>query len=275
MSRPMRTASTRPTPAQIGPPQPSHSAVADLLANEARHPHPDFDARQPFHMPARLARAVLAAEIHEVRLEVAAAPVARPGAKDLANVRFGRGMRDVEDVVFLAALVPAELAVERHRRDRLAARAIGHDPVRMLRVQAAAIADHERRNPQPGREALGPDVGKQRLHAARKLRLHLEPVAHLGREAVVDLEDVERHAVAVTELRRRGQMLEDDRFADRRIQVVPGAPACNALLTDARRKWRRLRDSARPVTQRLFDIDTRQQELAALLRCGRRARTRR
>ena len=105
----------------------------------------------------------------------------------------------------------------------------------------------------------GADVGEQRLHAARKLRLHVEPVAHLGREAVVDLEDVERHLVAIAELRRRGQMLEDDRFSDRRVQVVPGAPASDAPLTDPRRQRRCLRDATRPFAQRLFDIDTRQQ----------------
>ena len=214
---------------------------------------------RPVDVPARFARTVVAAEEHEVGLEVAATPVARPGPEHLAHVRFGSRVRDVEDVVFLAALVPAELAVERHRRDRLAARPIGDDPIRVLGVQAAAIADHERRNPQARREAFGADVGEQRLHAARKLWLHVEPVAHLGREAVVDLEDVERHLVAIAKLRRRGQMLEDDRFSDRRVQVVPGAPARDAPLMDPRRQRRCLNDATRPFAQRLLDIDTRQQ----------------
>src|SRR6185503_21003954 len=73
--------------ADAGPDRPAATEPqrsADLLANQSGHPHPDLDARQPCHVPARLARAVLAAEIHEVGFEVTAAPIARPGAKNLA-----------------------------------------------------------------------------------------------------------------------------------------------------------------------------------------------
>ena len=48
----------------------------------------------------------------------------------------------------------------------------------------------------------------------------------------------------VAKLRRSRKMFEDDRLGDRGVQAVPGAPAGNALLADARRERRRLRDLA-------------------------------
>ena len=62
----------------------------------------------------------------------------------------------------------------------------------MLGEQPAAITDEERRDPQPRRETRFGDAVEQRLHAARELRLDLEPVAHFRGEPVIDLEDVER-----------------------------------------------------------------------------------
>ena len=35
-----------------------------------------------------------------------------PGAEDAANISLGVGMRDVEDIIFFAALVPPKLAIE-------------------------------------------------------------------------------------------------------------------------------------------------------------------
>src|SRR5687768_1975357 len=98
-------------------------------------------------MPARLLRPVVAAEMQEVRLVVPAAPLT-PRPEDLPQVRLSVRMCDIEDVIFLTALVPAELAVELHLRQRRTTRSLLNDPIRMSSIETAAIAHHQRRNPQ-------------------------------------------------------------------------------------------------------------------------------
>src|SRR5689334_18724868 len=159
-------------------------------------------------MPLRLRRSILRPEEHEICFEVAAAPVLRPGSEDTANISLCIGVRDIEAVVLLTALVPAKLAIKLHWRDRFEAAALAHDPVGVLGVQATAIADHERCDPEARNESGCADLGEQRRHAAREAWLYVEPVAHFGREAVVDLEDFERHLIAIAKSCSGVQMLE-------------------------------------------------------------------
>src|ERR1700741_4311315 len=84
-----------------GPTAPEPQRVANFCANEPGHPHPDRHARQTRLVPTRLIRAVLRAEVHEVRFEITAAPLAGPHSEHVADVGFGLRVCDVEDVVFL------------------------------------------------------------------------------------------------------------------------------------------------------------------------------
>src|SRR5215212_10973653 len=107
--------------------------------------------------------------MHEVGLEVAAAPIPAPAAEDGADRGLGGRVRDVEDVVLLAALVPAELAVEGHGRERPAGRTITHDPVGMIAIEPAAVADEKGRNPQARNETRRANLVEHRLHPAWEL----------------------------------------------------------------------------------------------------------
>ena len=65
------------------------------------------------------------------------------------------------------------------------------EPLRMLLIQLRALSSHERRQPQTGPEAFFVDLIGQDLHALREfLRIRLQPVAHRGFPAVVDLEEI-------------------------------------------------------------------------------------
>ena len=148
MSRPMRMPSTRPAGEKSGQPQPSQS-VADFLADQAGHPHEDLDPAEPRLVPDGAIGSVGAADMHEVGLEVRA-PRAAPGAEDAGDIGRRVRMRDVEDVVFLAALVPTELAVEAHGRERSAAAPVANDPIGVFGEEPAAVADEVGRDPQAG-----------------------------------------------------------------------------------------------------------------------------
>src|SRR2546430_2647973 len=108
---------------------PEPERVADLFANEPGHLHPDRHTGQAGLVPPRSFRSVLRAEVHEVSFEIPTAPLMRPHSEHVPNVGFSIGMRDIENVVFLAAFVPTELTVEFHRRQWPAGDAIGDDPV--------------------------------------------------------------------------------------------------------------------------------------------------
>src|SRR5256885_1737258 len=75
-------------PDRTAAPQPQ--GIADLLADQTSHAHPDLYAGEPRLVPKRLVGSVFRAEVHEVSLEVAAAPFARPDAKYVPDVGFGR-----------------------------------------------------------------------------------------------------------------------------------------------------------------------------------------
>ena len=80
-------------------------------------------------------------------------------------------------------------------------------------MEPRAIADHEGRDPEPGCETLVPRCIEHRFDAVGELRLEVEPVAHLRREAVIDEKDLERRLRRVAEARRCIEMLKQYRLA--------------------------------------------------------------
>jgi hypothetical protein len=163
-------------------------------------------------------------------------------------------MSRVEDVIFFAALMPAELTVKPHVCQRLPRLTVFDHPIRMLAKESTAIPNHERRDPQSRDEPGRADILQQRFHPTRELRLDLQPVAHLGSEPVVDLEDAHWQFLAPGNRLCCVQMIQDVFFVDGCIQVVPGAPARDRRGTEAR--WSRgcVRREVRPGAQPVLNL---------------------
>ena len=112
----------------------------------------------------------------------------------------------------------------------------------MLAVEAGRLVRHEGREPQPRAKARVVDRLGRLLHAGGEfLRVGLEPVAHVGLPAVVDLEEVARLQPTDAAL----QILPDRLGADVLVAVIPARVAGDLLLCarlDAHRVKPRVKD---------------------------------
>ena len=191
-----------------------HAAAQDQralgrLANEVH--------RLAHDLSARAVRGRLHAHgVQEVQLQKAEAPVLHRRLQALADVFARLGIIEIPD---------PEAAPVAARDDGLAVVA-AQEPVGVLRRHLGLKLAAERIEPEPRDHAERAHAVGDALQAVREfLPVDAQPVAHMGLEAVVDLEHIKLHG----RVRHGLEVFEDLLLGDVLIVIVPARVAADGL----------------------------------------------